>query len=474
MAKVKTVHICSECGWESPKWVGQCRGCQSWSTMEETLSAPNPGQSVAAPAPASRPSPPVRLDQVGVDEAAAVPTGIAEFDRVLGGGIVPGSVILLAGEPGVGKSTLLLDVAARYARLSAAEGKGPVLYVTGEESAAQVRRRAERISALAPTLLLAAETDVANAIWHMQESGVSLLIVDSVQTLTTTMVDGQPGSVGQVKAVASLIIHAAKQAGIPAIVVGHVTKEGTLAGPRTLEHLVDVVCQFEGDRTSTLRLLRASKNRYGSTEEVGCFVLDEAGIQQVEDPSMLFTSGSKGEARGSFVTVTMEGQRPLVTEVQALTADGSGGSPRRATSGVDYSRVAMLLAVIQEHLKYKALARKDVYVSTVGGGKTVEPATDLALALAITSATAGRYPLRGTVAFGEVGLTGEIRGVSNLSRRLAEARRLGWSRAIVPASQRPDVKIPKDMDVIGVVTLEDSLRHALTSEHLSGRNGSSR
>lgn len=464
MAKPKIVHICSACGWETPKWVGQCRECGAWGTMEETLAAlpatGGPGR-ISALAPATTPKPPVRLDQVGADEAAPVPTGIGEFDRVLGGGIVPGAVVLLAGEPGVGKSTLLLDVAARYARLAAAAGDGPVLYVTGEESAAQVRRRAERIGALAPTLLLAAETDVANAIWHMDQSRVSLLIVDSVQTLTTTAVDGQAGSVGQVKAVASTIIQAAKQAGIPAIVVGHVTKEGTLAGPRTLEHLVDVVCQFEGDRASTLRLLRAAKNRYGSTEEVGCFVLDEAGIQEVQDPSTLFTSGSKGQVRGSFVTVTMEGQRPLVSEVQALVAEGAGGSPRRATSGVDYSRVAMLIAVVQEHADRSELAKKEIYVSTVGGARTTEPAADLALALAITSAASGRSPLPGTIAFGEVGLTGEIRGVSNLNRRLAEANRLGWRRALVPGSQRPDLRIPPGMDVVGVWDLSDAVRHAL-------------
>lgn len=464
MAKPKLVHICSECGWENPKWLGQCRECGAWGTLEETLASPPvtgaPGN-LPPLASGVSPRPPVRLDQVGADEAAPVRTGIGEFDRVLGGGIVPGSVILLAGEPGVGKSTLLLDVAARYARLAASAGKGPVLYVTGEESAAQVRRRAERIGALAPTLLLAAENDVAAAIWHMEQSQVSLLIVDSVQTLTTSAVDGQAGSVGQVKAVASAIIQAAKQAGVPAIVVGHVTKEGTLAGPRTLEHLVDVVCQFEGDRTSTLRLLRAAKNRYGSTEEVGCFVLDDVGIQEVRDPSALFTSGSKGEVRGSAVTVTMEGQRPLVSEVQALVAEGAGGSPRRATSGVDYSRVSMLIAVVQEHAGYPELSKREIYVSTVGGARTTEPAADLALALAITSATSGHAPLPGTIAFGEVGLTGDIRGVSNLNRRLVEANRLGWRRALVPASQRPDLRIPQGMDVVGVSDLGDAIRHAL-------------
>lgn len=427
--------------------------------MEESLSVPVSG-TTAVPAAAQRPGPVVSLDRVQVEEAPATPTGIGEFDRVLGGGLVPGSVVLLAGEPGVGKSTLLLDVAARFARRAEATGAGPVLYVTGEESASQVKRRAERIGALSSALLLAAETDVANALWHFENSAPSMLIVDSVQTLTTSAVDSGPGSVGQVKAVAGLVIQAAKRSNIPTILVGHVTKDGSIAGPRTLEHLVDVVCQFEGDRGTPLRLLRAAKNRYGATDEVGCFLLGDAGIEEVTDPSKLFTSGTKGGAPGSCVTVTLEGHRPLLTELQALVAPGAGGSPRRATSGLDSSRIAMILAVIQSHMSID-LSGREVYVSTVGGAKTSEPAVDLAAAIAICSAAWGKAPLAGTIALGEVGLTSEIRGCSGLGRRLAEARRLGWKRALVPASQMPDLRVPAGMDVVGVGDLRDALRHVL-------------
>lgn len=429
--------------------------------MEESAFDPSPSTGQIGRAGVSLPGEPVRLDQGDLEQAQVTPSGIGELDRVLGGGIVSGSVILLAGEPGVGKSTLLLDIAARFSRLALARGAGPVLYVTGEESAAQVGRRAERIGALTPHLLLAAETDIANAVWHVQQSRPSLLVVDSIQTLTNSQVDGLPGSVTQVKSVASILITEAKTSGIPVILVGHVTKDGTIAGPRTLEHLVDVVCQFEGERTTPLRLLRSAKNRYGATDEVGCFVLEETGIREVEDPSVLFTSGSRGEVAGSSVTVTLEGHRPLLTEIQALVAPGNGGSPRRATSGVDSSRIAMILAVIQAKLSID-LSGREVYVSTVGGARAAQPAADLAVAIAICSAAWDKEPLRGTIALGEVGLTGEIRGCSDLSRRLSEAARLGWKRALVPASQVADTRIPKGMDVVPVTDLRDALRHVLS------------
>ncbi len=466
MTKVKTVHVCRECGWESAKWVGQCRQCHAWGTLEETLSLPtasttHPGVTTSSMPPTAA----IKLDSVGTEEAAAHTTGIGEFDRVLGGGIVPGSVILLSGEPGVGKSTLLLDIAARYARMAQLSGRGPVLYVTGEESAGQVRRRAERIGAIAPGLLLAAESDAANVLWHLEQTRASLLIVDSVQTLSTGMVDGQPGSVGQVKAVANLITQEAKKSNVPALLVGHVTKDGSLAGPRTLEHLVDVVCQFEGDRTTPLRMLRAVKNRYGATDEVGCFILDDVGIQEVPDPSTLFTSGSKGEAPGSCVTVTLEGHRPLVTEIQGLVAPGTGGSPRRATSGVDYSRVSMILAVMQAHVtkafRVPQIQTSEVYVSTVGGARAVEPASDLAVSLAVYSSARRRNVLPGTIVIGEVGLTGEVRGCAGLSRRITEAARLGWRRALVPSSQFSDLRIPQDMDVIPVRDLNEAIHYVV-------------
>ncbi len=457
MAKTKATYFCSECGWESPKWLGQCKACSAWGTIEQ---APQVPKQAGSPSPVAPPTEAVRIDQVEPEDFPVRPTGVSEFDRVLGGGLVPGSVVLLAGEPGVGKSTLLLDVAARISRRALMRGEGPVLYITGEESISQVSRRAKRIGAISPHLALAAETDVANALWHIESSKPSMLVLDSVQTLTSGTVDGGPGSVGQVKAVAGAVIQQAKRSGIPTILVGHVTKDGSIAGPRTLEHLVDVVCQFEGERATPLRLLRSAKNRYGSTDEVGCFLLNDSGIEQVTDPSVLFTSGNSREVIGSCTSVSLDGHRALMTEIQALVAEGAGGSPRRTTSGLDYSRVSMVIAVLQAHL-HLDLARQDVYVSTVGGAKTVEPAADLAIALAIASAARRKPLLPGTVALGEVGLTSEVRACSGLDRRLSEASRLGWRRALVPASQLSDASVPKGMDVVGVTTLQDAVRHVL-------------
>ncbi|WP_099332401.1 DNA repair protein RadA [Actinomyces minihominis] len=463
MARIKTAYRCAQCQWESPKWLGQCRQCEAWGTLEEYVPVPvatgkgapmiSSGSGMGAVA--------VALDQVRVEDADARPSGMGEFDRVLGGGIVPGSVVLLAGEPGVGKSTLLLDVAARYARAATASGLGPVLYVTGEESVAQVSKRAHRIGALESNLLLAAEGDVGSVASLVQTHSPSMLIVDSVQTMTSSLAEGSPGSVSQVKAVSQVVINAAKANALPTLLVGHVTKDGTIAGPRTLEHLVDVVCQFEGERTGSLRLLRTVKNRYGSTDEVGCFTLVDSGIREVSDPSKLFTSGSRGEAPGSFVTVTLEGNRPLLTEIQALVAPGSGGSPRRTTSGLESSRVAMIMAVVQAHLRLD-LSQKEVYVSTVGGAKIVEPAVDLAIALAIWSAARGKRPSGHIVALGEVGLTGEVRGGTGLSRRVSEAARLGWDTAIVPAGQISEIRAPRGVRLFPVDSLGEAVRHAFS------------
>lgn len=459
MSKTKLVFRCRDCQWESPKWLGQCRSCEAWGTLEEEVAQATVARGLKLVAGSGRTPKAVALGSVRVEDAAAWPSGMGEFDRVLGGGIVPGSVVLLAGEPGVGKSTLLLDVAARFARRSLRDATGPVLYITGEESAAQVSKRAHRIGALEPNLLLAAEGDVGMVRSLVDMHTPSLLIVDSVQTMMTSTVEGGPGSVSQVRAVCQIIINAAKSLGLPTLLVGHVTKDGSIAGPRTLEHLVDVVCQFEGEKGGALRLLRSVKNRYGSTDEVGCFTLDEGGITQVEDPSRLFTSGSRGEAPGSFVTVALEGNRPMLTEIQALVAPGGGGSGRRVTSGLDASRVSMLLAVVQAHRKLD-LSQKEVYVSTVGGAKISEPAVDLATAMAILSAATGQAPVPSTLALGEVGLTGEVRGCVGLGRRIQEGARLGWKRALVPASAVADLRIPKGIKVIPVRNLGEAIGEA--------------
>jgi DNA repair protein RadA/Sms len=369
----------------------------------------------------------VPIRQVDVAAARARPTGVDELDRVLGGGLVAGAVVLLAGEPGVGKSTLLLAVAARWA----AGGAGTALYVTGEESAAQVRLRAGRTATLADALYVAAETDLAAVLAHVDAVAPSLLVVDSVQTVSSAEVDGAAGGVTQVRAVAATLIQVAKQRGVAVVLVGHVTKDGSVAGPRVLEHLVDVVLQFEGERHTRLRLVRALKNRYGAADEVGCFDLGDDGIVSVADPSGLFLSRHLEPVPGTCVTVSLEGRRPLVAEVQALVVPGPPGSPRRSTSGLDGSRVAMLLAVLQR-LVGIPLSASEVYAATVGGARLTEPAADLAVALAIASAQQGRMLPAGLVAVGEVGLAGEVRRVLGVSRRLVEASRLGFTHALVP------------------------------------------
>ena len=373
---------------------------------------------------------------------------------------MPGAVVLLAGEPGVGKSTLLLDVAAKAAAVSRSRGDGPVLYVTGEESASQVRLRAERIDALDPALLLASETTLEALLGHVEAASPSLVVVDSVQTVASTQVEGSAGGVTQVRAVAGALIAVAKERGIPVLLVGHVTKDGGIAGPRVLEHLVDVVTQFEGDRHARLRLLRAVKNRYGPTDEVGCFDLGERGIVGLADPSGLFLSAARSEVPGTCATVTLEGRRPMPVEVQALVAGTNAGSPRRTTSGVDHSRVAMALAVLAARLRVDT-SSTDVYVSTVGGARAVEPATDLAVAVAVVSAARDLPTPAGLVAVGEVGLTGEVRATVGVQRRLAEAARLGFDRAIVPLAGSQELRAVPGMQVLPVAHVGEAVGAAL-------------
>lgn len=413
---------CNDCGWTTQKWVGRCGECQAWGTVEE-IGAPRARGTSAANVTAKA----VPIGEVDLATAAAVPTGLDELDRVLGGGLVPGAVLLLAGEPGVGKSTLLLESAATWAR----QGRR-ALYITGEESAAQVRLRAERIGALADQLYLASETDLGAALGQIDAVQPSLLVLDSVQTISSSEVDGVAGGVTQVKEVAAAIIAVAKERQMAAVVVGHVTKDGSVAGPRTLEHLVDVVLHFEGDRQSPLRLVRAVKNRYGPADEIGCFEMVDDGIIGLADPSGLFLGDRAHPAAGTCVTVTVEGRRPLVAEVQALVAPTSSPQPRRVTSGLDNSRIAMSLAVLERRAGLK-LATADVFTATVGGVRLTEPATDLAVALAIASSARDQALHAGLVAFGEIGLAGDVRPINSLDRRLAEAERLGFTHAIVPA-----------------------------------------
>jgi DNA repair protein RadA/Sms len=382
------------------------------------------------------------IAEIEAEGAATWATGVDELDRVLGGGIVSGAVVLLAGEPGTGKSTLLLDVASR----AASHGR-TVLYVTGEESAAQVRLRAERIGALRPRLLLAAETDLGAVLGHVEQLGPDLLVVDSVQTISSEAVDGTAGNVGQVREVAASLIRVAKARGMATVLIGHVTKDGSIAGPRVLEHLVDVVCQFEGERHSRLRMLRAVKNRYGATDEVGCFDLSDIGIVGLPDPSGLFLSRRETPTSGTAVTVALEGRRPLVAEVQALVTASTQANPRRATSGLESPRVSMMLAVLDRRVGVQ-LGSKEVYAATVGGVRLAEPAADLAIALAIASSALDAALPPHLVVVGEVGLAGEVRRVAGVGRRLAEAARLGFTSAIVPAGT--DDPAPPGMTVLEV------------------------
>ncbi|MFC4554513.1 DNA repair protein RadA [Georgenia faecalis] len=449
-----TRYQCTECGSTAAKWVGRCGQCQAWGTVEE-VGAPAAG--VRGPAALAPSTPAQPIDQVDAETARARPTGVGELDRVLGGGIVPGAVVLMAGEPGVGKSTLLLDVAARTADVA----RGPVLYVTGEESASQVRLRAERIGALRPNLLLAAETDLATVLGHIEQARPTLVVVDSVQTISASTVDGSAGGVSQVREVASALIAVAKRTATPVILVGHVTKDGSIAGPRVLEHLVDVVCQFEGDRHSRLRMVRATKNRHGATDEVGCFDLSDAGIVGLADPSGLFLSGSLTQVPGTCVTITLEGRRPMPTEIQALVTPSTLSNPRRMTSGLDSARVAMTLAVLQSRLGL-TLGGQDTYVSTVGGARAQEPAVDLAVALAVASAARQRSLAEGVVAVGEVGLTGDVRSTVGIQRRLAEAARLGFRRVLVPQGGAKELRPVGDLEIWPVADVVEALAAAGT------------
>lgn len=454
----RTGYRCTECGWITPKWVGRCGECQAWGTVDEVGVQP---AGRTQPAPVSASAKP--MSEIDVAASVAAPSGVDELDRVLGGGIVPGAALLLAGEPGVGKSTLLLEVASRWSQ----EG-GRTLYVSGEESTAQVRLRADRTGAVHDSLYLAAETDLSALLTHIDEVNPSLLIVDSVQTIGSTAVEGVPGGVTQVREVAATLVQMAKRRNIPTLMVGHVTKDGGIAGPRVLEHLVDVVLSFDGDRNSRLRFVRAVKNRFGPVDDVGCFDLSDDGIVEVPDPTGLFVSRHATPVPGTCITVPMEGRRPLLAEVQSLVAQTVAGAPRRTTSGVDSARMAMIQAVLTKRCGVP-LHGVDVYAATVGGARLADPAADLAVAIAIASAAREEAVATDLVAIGEVGLAGEVRRVGGIHSRLREAARIGFRHAIVPADAGP---APISDDVAGITVLPVSdVSSALAILGLTGSGG---
>ncbi|MBP3088581.1 DNA repair protein RadA [Corynebacterium sp. sy017] len=468
--KTQKAHICSQCGYTTRKWLGRCPDCGQWGSLEEKIIAPQSttisstlteGSTSAGITPTSPAQP---ITTIAADNASALPTGIQELDRVLGRGIVPGSVILLAGEPGVGKSTLLLEVAHQWAtqnQTNNPQKKRTALYITAEESAGQVRMRAQRTGALAQTLYLASESNLDIVLGHVEAIKPSLLIIDSVQTMHAPDVEGVSGGIAQSRAVTATLTALAKNNNLPVLLVGHVTKDGNVAGPRTLEHLVDVVLHFEGDRHTSLRMLRGIKNRFGATDEVGCFEQQTDGIKEVPDPSGLFLSHHDHTADGTAVTVAMDGVRPLLAEVQALVVPTESKSPRRAVTGLDSTRVPMVLAVLAARAQ-KPTHNQEVYIATVGGMKIGEPATDLAVAIATASAISKKPVRNRTVIIGEVGLAGEIRRVPNIARRLLEAARLGYRHAIVPQGSKRSAQTAgvNGIEIIEVTDIRDALHQA--------------
>lgn len=443
---------CSECRHVTGKWVGRCTECGTWGTVEEVTAPPlAAGTSQRAVVPSS---PAVPISSIDPDRTRHFPTGVSELDRVLGGGVVPGSVSLLAGDPGVGKSTLLLEVVHRWAKAGRR-----ALYVSGEESAGQIRMRAERTGCTHDEVFLAAESDVHTVLGHIDAVQPSLVIVDSVQTMNAGDTDGVVGGVTQVRAVTTALTATAKSTGVAMVLVGHVTKDGAIAGPRSLEHLVDVVLHFEGDRNSALRMVRGVKNRFGAADEVGCFLLHENGIEGVADPSGLFLDERPTPVPGTAVTVSLDGKRPMIGEIQALLmARGEHAQQRRAVSGIDNSRAAMIAAVLERRAGLKVSAT-DIYLSTVGGMRLMDPSSDLAVAMAMASAYADMPLPTTTVVIGEVGLAGDLRKVTGMDRRLAEAARLGFTTALVPAGCGT---VPKGFRAIESATIGDALRSMLS------------
>lgn len=452
MAKTpRASYKCTECGWTGPKWVGRCPECQAWSSVTEVSAAPARA-GLRTTTTGTTPNRPARaVKDIPVGEVERTSTGLAELDRVLGGGLVAGQCVLLAGEPGVGKSTLLLEAADKFAK----NGR-KVLYVSGEESAEQIRIRANRIGTKSNTLLIADETDLAVLLGHVEQVDPDLLVVDSVQTIASTELDGRAGGVAQVHEVTQVLTRAAKSRRMPLLLIGQSTRDNSVAGPRSLEHLVDTVLTFEGDRSTPLRLLRANKNRYGPADEVACFEQADDGLREVSDPSALFRSQRDQAVPGTCITITMEGRRALLVEVQALTTVSPANNPIRRTSGLDNSRAAMLIAVTERAGRLK-LWDKDVFLSTVAGAKISDPGADLGMCLAIASAVQDKALPIDLVAIGEVALSGDIRPVPGINQRLTEAARLGFATALVPRGTKLPPSV-KGLKLIEVDNLTSALR----------------
>ena len=447
----RTIFVCQQCGKESLKWLGRCPGCQQWNSfIEKTVAAQSTSFRSAAPV-----SPPQELSQVTIEAADRLSLPLNEFNRVLGGGLVPGSLMLISGDPGIGKSTLLLQVAALVAQT-----RGKVVYVSGEETAHQIKLRAERLGIKGENLYFLAETDLEVILNQVEELSPSLVVIDSIQVVYHPELDTAPGSITQVRECTMKLMHWAKLSGVPVFIVGHVTKDGAIAGPRVLEHIVDVVLYFEGEPFHAHRLLRSVKNRFGSTNEVGVFEMKEQGLAEVENPSRAFLSPRWGEAIGSVVVPVLEGSRPLLVEIQALTNPTSFGLPRRTANGVDFGRLLLITAVLSRRVGLK-LGNQDIMVNVAGGLRIGEPAADLGIALTIASSFRDVAVDPELVAVGEVGLSGELRAVPQLDRRVNEAARLGFKRCLVPKTGTGISPPPRDIQLIPASTLREAIRVGL-------------
>ena len=450
MAKIKTSYICSECGFESPKWYGKCPSCGEWNTLNEELNSQQTKNSLSNSF--STVNQVLALDDICGENDERIPTKIEEFDRVLGGGIVKGSLVLLSGDPGIGKSTILLQICQNLG------SKGQqILYVSGEESANQIKLRAVRIGVTTNNLFILSQTDLATIVECIKAEKPDIVIIDSIQTMVYEQVNSSAGSITQVRECTNVFMHTAKGLGIPIFIVGHVNKDGAIAGPKVLEHIVDTVLYFEGERNYSYRILRGVKNRFGSTNEIGVFEMTADGLKEVLNPSLMMISGRPKNTSGTCVACVMEGTRPILAEVQGLVCATGFGTPRRMSTGFDYNRMSMLLAVLEKRAGY-FFNNMDAYVNVVGGLKLEEPAADLTVALALVSSLKDKAVDDKTIAFGEVGLAGEIRAVNNCEQRIAEAKRLGFERCIIPFHNYKSItnSLKSTFDIIPVRNIREA------------------
>ena len=452
-SKIKSLYVCSECGYESAKWYGKCPGCGDWNTMTEEVREASPRTSLSAARQIRKPSSfPVAITEISTEDEERYYTGSKELDRVLGGGIVKGSLVLLGGDPGIGKSTILLQVCSHLGQIL------KILYISGEESKRQIKLRASRLGVNCSNLLVMTETDVEIVAAQIEQEKPDLVMIDSIQTMNFKELNSSPGSVTQVRECTNLLMRTSKALDIPCIIVGHVNKDGAIAGPKVLEHIVDAVLYFEGDKQMSYRILRAVKNRYGSTNEIGVFKMGDTGLSEVENPSLMLLSGRPKNVSGTCVACAMEGSRPILAEIQGLVTNSGYGNPRRMSTGFDYNRMSMLLAVLEKRCGY-FFSSLDAYINVVGGLRLDEPATDLAVTVALVSSLKDIVVSDDILAFGEVDLTGEIRAVSNASLRVNEASRLGFKRCLLPYHNLSGVTLPDDseMQLIGVRNSRDAV-----------------